>query len=241
MAASLKCLVLNASMEPISVVSAQRGLVLLLKERALMLEQAQPRTLAMVKEVAGVEESEQKVFPQVFFKSERSQWEVPSVIVLRQYVNVNGGNKQHHTSASHNYNTKRHDKGNATRLQGPPSINTTNVLRRDGGMCAYCGGKAASVDHVMPLSRGGKHSWDNVVAACFKCNHFKGNKLLQECGKELKKIGALKKLGPPDMYFQRLGSLWLQGGMSNAQWQKYFGGFPGILQLNAIGQQNCVE
>ena len=41
----------------------------------------QPRTLAMVKEVAGVEESEQKVFPQVFFKSERSQWEVPSVIV----------------------------------------------------------------------------------------------------------------------------------------------------------------
>jgi hypothetical protein len=41
MAASLRCLVLNASMEPISVVSAQRGLVLLLKERAMMLERAQ--------------------------------------------------------------------------------------------------------------------------------------------------------------------------------------------------------
>ena len=39
--ASLRCLVLNASMEPISVVSAQRGLVLLLKERAMMLERAQ--------------------------------------------------------------------------------------------------------------------------------------------------------------------------------------------------------
>ena len=41
MAASLRCLVLNASLEPISVVSAQRGLVLLLKERAMMLERAQ--------------------------------------------------------------------------------------------------------------------------------------------------------------------------------------------------------
>lgn len=41
LAASLRCLVLNASMEPISVVSAQRGLVLLLKERAMMLERAQ--------------------------------------------------------------------------------------------------------------------------------------------------------------------------------------------------------
>jgi hypothetical protein len=41
MASSLRCLVLNASMEPISVVSAQRGLVLLLKERAMMLERAQ--------------------------------------------------------------------------------------------------------------------------------------------------------------------------------------------------------
>ena len=41
MPASLRCLVLNASMEPISVVSAQRGLVLLLKERAMMIEKAQ--------------------------------------------------------------------------------------------------------------------------------------------------------------------------------------------------------
>ena len=45
-AASMRCLVLNASMEPISVVSAQRGLVLLLKERAMLLERAQAKTTA---------------------------------------------------------------------------------------------------------------------------------------------------------------------------------------------------
>ena len=38
------------------------------------------------------------------------------------------------------------------------------VFARDGGRCAYCGAAAASIDHVVPKSRGGRHTWDNVVA-----------------------------------------------------------------------------
>jgi hypothetical protein len=61
MAASLRCLVLNASLEPISVVSAQRGLVLLLKERAMMLERAQvcERVAMFVRTGDGIVLSEQ--------------------------------------------------------------------------------------------------------------------------------------------------------------------------------------
>ena len=42
-----------------------------------------------------------------------------------------------------------------------------------------------SLDHVIPISRGGKSSWENVVCACLPCNVRKGNKLLAECGVQL--------------------------------------------------------
>lgn len=49
------------------------------------------------------------------------------------------------------------------------------------GHCAYCGKKAKlTLDHVVPLSKGGKHSKDNVVPACSHCNSSKGNKTLDE-------------------------------------------------------------
>ncbi len=60
---------------------------------------------------------------------------------------------------------------------------------RDRNVCLYCGKHqhdgALTRDHVMPVSRGGRDTWDNVVAACRRCNHYKGNRLLQECGMEL--------------------------------------------------------
>jgi 5-methylcytosine-specific restriction endonuclease McrA len=56
------------------------------------------------------------------------------------------------------------------------------VLERDGHRCAYCSAKADSVDHVVPRARGGEHSWTNVVAACSRCNHRKGSRLLAEIG-----------------------------------------------------------
>lgn len=56
------------------------------------------------------------------------------------------------------------------------------LMHRDHFRCAYCGSKADTVDHVVPRSRGGQHSWENCVAACAPCNRRKGNKLLTELG-----------------------------------------------------------
>jgi 5-methylcytosine-specific restriction endonuclease McrA len=56
------------------------------------------------------------------------------------------------------------------------------VLRRDGRRCAYCGRRADTIDHVVPRSRGGTHTWDNCVAACRVCNSRKADRLIEELG-----------------------------------------------------------
>ena len=48
------------------------------------------------------------------------------------------------------------------------------VLQRDGWRCAYCGGPADTVDHLVPYSRSGDNAMDNLVAACRSCNSRKG-------------------------------------------------------------------
>jgi 5-methylcytosine-specific restriction endonuclease McrA len=54
------------------------------------------------------------------------------------------------------------------------------VLRRDGYTCVYCAGRADTVDHLLPRSRGGGDTWFNLVAACQSCNGVKGNRTPQE-------------------------------------------------------------
>jgi 5-methylcytosine-specific restriction endonuclease McrA len=63
------------------------------------------------------------------------------------------------------------------------------VLVRDGRRCQFthCERPASTVDHVVPKSRGGVHAWDNVVAACPRCNAKKGNRLLNELGWALRR------------------------------------------------------
>lgn len=56
------------------------------------------------------------------------------------------------------------------------------LMHRDRFRCAYCGAKADTVDHVVPRSRGGEHSWENCVAACATCNHRKADRMLSELG-----------------------------------------------------------
>ena len=58
----------------------------------------------------------------------------------------------------------------------------TRVLIRDNYTCAYCGGYADTVDHIVPKTKGGKSTWENTVAACKKCNNIKGHKLLNQIG-----------------------------------------------------------
>jgi len=63
-----------------------------------------------------------------------------------------------------------------------------NVMVRDGYKCVYCGtNEQLTIDHVIPLSKGGKTSFDNCVAACIKCNCTKNNKTPTEAKMFLKK------------------------------------------------------
>jgi 5-methylcytosine-specific restriction endonuclease McrA len=57
-----------------------------------------------------------------------------------------------------------------------------NILRRDAYKCAYCGRSdlPLTIDHVVPKSRGGNDSWENLVCACTMCNNRKGDRTLEE-------------------------------------------------------------
>ena len=63
------------------------------------------------------------------------------------------------------------------------------LFARDRYHCLYCArpleAPALTRDHVVPLSRGGRDRWENVVTACRRCNQHKGSRLLEEIGWEL--------------------------------------------------------
>ncbi len=70
-----------------------------------------------------------------------------------------------------------------------PLLNNDTLFRRDANLCLYCGkrlkSREMSRDHIQPISRGGQDVWSNVVTACKRCNHFKGNRSPEEAGLEL--------------------------------------------------------
>lgn len=129
---------LNATYQPLNVVSIKRAVVLVLKDKAEILE-----------EDGGSLHSEKIIMP------------IPSVIRLAYFVKVPFGD-------------------------GIPLTRRT-VFARDNYICQYCGGRAESIDHVIPRSRGGSHIWENVVASCRKCNSKKENKLPEEAGLHLRR------------------------------------------------------
>lgn len=61
-----------------------------------------------------------------------------------------------------------------------------NILERDGHTCQYCGKPGATVDHIMPRSRGGPDSWENCVCACGLCNRKKNNQTPKEANMVLR-------------------------------------------------------
>ncbi|OUD14999.1 HNH endonuclease [Thioflexithrix psekupsensis] len=68
-----------------------------------------------------------------------------------------------------------------------PTVTRREVLRRDRHTCQYCGStKNLTIDHVIPRSKGGGHTWDNVVTACERCNSHKGDRLPQQVGMTLR-------------------------------------------------------
>ena len=78
-------------------------------------------------------------------------------------------------------------KGNPSRRWRVPAVSRREVFRRDDHKCQYCGSsRKLTIDHVIPRSKGGSHTWDNVVAACAPCNHAKGDRLLKHTTMSLK-------------------------------------------------------
>jgi 5-methylcytosine-specific restriction endonuclease McrA len=89
---------------------------------------------------------------------------------------------------------KKYPLPSIIRLKGRPrfnpfkkvELNRKNVFKRDNGMCQYCGSTTdLTLDHVIPKSKGGKSTWDNLVTACMKCNNKKDNKTPADVGLRL--------------------------------------------------------
>jgi 5-methylcytosine-specific restriction endonuclease McrA len=127
--------VLNASFEPLAIVDVGRAVVLVLTDKATVVEHG-----------TGV------------LRSPSTTLRVPSVIRLTRYVRVP--------------------------YRSIVPVTNHGVLARDNHRCVYCRkARATTVDHVVPRSRGGAaRSWDNQRAACQRCNHRKGDRLLSELG-----------------------------------------------------------
>ncbi|MEL6248688.1 MAG: HNH endonuclease [Cyanobacteria bacterium J06648_16] len=96
-----------------------------------------------------------------------------------------------------------------------------NLLHRDNNTCQYCGdaGDGLTLDHVIPRSRGGGDSWENMVAACVRCNVKKGNRTPREASMPLR--------NPPrkphsSLYFELARHI--RGGL-HQEWRKYVIGF----------------
>src|SRR5882672_10098940 len=124
-----RVLVLNATFEPINVCTVRRAVVLLLKEKAELLER-------------GLWE----------LHSESATLARPVVIRLVSYVNV-------------------------PRDAHRRKITRRAVFARDDWTCQYCGARSnLTVDHVIPRSKGGLSSWENIVASCAPCNRRKGDR-----------------------------------------------------------------
>lgn len=83
------------------------------------------------------------------------------------------------------------------------------VFARDDHRCQYCGGAADSIDHIVPRSRGGGHSWDNVAAACRSCNLSKRDRTPAEAGMPLARPASIpRELAWVNVAVQRVPDTW---------------------------------
>ena len=91
------------------------------------------------------------------------------------------------------------------------SLTRKNVLKRDNHTCQYCNSKNLdlTLDHIIPRDKGGADSWDNLVAACKKCNMKKGNKLLKDISMNLIKLPSKPSYLLNLQDYAKLNSSWM--------------------------------
>jgi 5-methylcytosine-specific restriction endonuclease McrA len=135
-------LVLNSSLQPLSVIPERRLIVLLSKQKVTFVDDS-------VREL--IEES---------IRARRLELERPVIVRLLANVRI-------------------------PRMVLQPT--RANILLRDDETCQYCGKhtRELTLDHVVPRSRGGQSTWENLVACCKVCNGKKGNRLLKEVNMHL--------------------------------------------------------
>lgn len=98
------------------------------------------------------------------------------------------------------------------------ALSRKNILLRDRNTCQFCGAvfpaSELTLDHVVPRSRGGRSSWDNLVACCYQCNNRKGDRTPEEAG-----IKLARRPRPFTLYTSR--QLMRLIGDRDEKWRKY--------------------
>jgi 5-methylcytosine-specific restriction endonuclease McrA len=98
------------------------------------------------------------------------------------------------------------------------ALSRKNILLRDRNTCQFCGGTFSAaeltLDHVVPRSRGGRSSWENLVACCYRCNNRKGSRTPEEVGLRL-----VRRPRPFTLHTSR--QLMRLMGRQDEKWRKY--------------------
>ncbi len=98
------------------------------------------------------------------------------------------------------------------------ALSRKNILMRDRNTCQFCStvlpAGELSLDHIIPRSRGGESTWENLVACCHPCNNRKGNRLPEEAGMKL-----LRR--PRSFTVHTSRQLMRMMGRSDEAWRKY--------------------
>jgi 5-methylcytosine-specific restriction endonuclease McrA len=145
---------------------------------------------ALVLVLKGVARTEEE--HGMIFHAQRSRVTMPSVIRLLEYRRIP-------------YQTR--------------ALSRKNILLRDRNTCQYCGVVLApgdlTLDHVIPRSRGGASTWENLVACCHSCNHRKGNRLLSE----LDDMALAREPRPFSLHTSR--QIMRMLGRGDDRWRKY--------------------
>ena len=182
---STSVLVLNRLYQPVHVTSVRRALILLYRGAAKAVdEQYQTFDFESWAELAAAVHEDS-------IGTTRKRIRIPRVILLQAYDHL---------------------------PRARVRFSRLNIYARDRNTCQYCGVLLSSadltLDHVVPRSRGGLSTWENLVACCHPCNRRKGNRLLAETDMKL-----FKEPRPFTLHTSR--HIMRMIGRSDTKWRKY--------------------